>query len=472
MPTINNNIQEIHLINCKELSSIDFSKYTSVKKICMYGNTLEKSTEAQWKTMIEQLYTLSTNITKQEQQKIAFFAIPKTITVSASLKHIQLPRTYTGEIPKNSNSSQSQIQYLSALGATSVAQDAFKDQQALTELYLPNVREVKSNAFYHCFKIEKVSLDKCEVLEEGAFRTNRALQSMYLPLVKKLGKLSIAYTRSNKLKIGDLNNQEFKSQSEAGLYLPFCEEIGDGACRGDNEDKVQIVNVNCPVCKTLGVEAFRQLTALKIVNIPEVETIGQSAFEDCSLLTKVGDINDISNNSIYLPKVKSIANYAFKNGDKGQNIIIQSIILPECERIGREAFMRYRTMKTLSIPKCKSIGILSFYDPYKLQELEATELETIGANAFQYASVPIRSFKTVNGNKKIDNGYLELPNCKKIETKAFWGSGAHSIRGTNVVKLPKCESAADDSFRAAYLTTLDASKLSNRAKILSTSKSG
>ena len=205
LPNIPTDIKEIYLINCKKLSNIDFSKYKNLQKLYMYGNTFESATEEQWKTMIEQIFNLA---------------------LSNALIQVQLPKTFTGEIPKVGNSANSKIQYLSALGATSVAQDAFKNQQALRELYLPNVKEIKKEAFYHCFKMEKVSLDKCEVLREGAFRTNRALQSMHLPMIQKLEKLSIAYTRSNILKIGDLNDIDFKSKSSAGVYLPFCTELG------------------------------------------------------------------------------------------------------------------------------------------------------------------------------------------------------------------------------------------------------
>lgn len=473
-PSLHDNIQEIHLINCSKLSSIDFNKYKKLKKVYMYGNTFEFVSTEQWKKMIEQIYTLALNTTKQESYKVALF-ITKTrnITIQALLTHIQLPRTFTGEIPKISDPYRSQIQYLSALGATSVAQDAFKYSQSLREVYLPNVEEVKSNAFYHCFNIEKVSLDKCEILQEGAFKTNAKLKSMHLPLVKKIEKLALAYTRSNTLKIGDLNNIEFKNSNEAGVYLPFCEELGEGALRGDSTDQVQFVNINLPVCKTIQKEALRHLKVLKEVNIPEVEVIGQSAFEDCGELTKVGDIKSISgNNEIFLPNVTEIANYAFKNGDKeqiknikGENNTIEAIILPKCKSIGMEAFMRWRTLIKLSIPKCVSIGKLSFYDAYKLQKIEATSLETIEDKVFLYASSEIKSFKTINGKEEVDN-YLELPNVKTIKSQAFGGNNDHNI-GTKVVKLPECFEMADNAFQGSRISVLEAPKLNNTAKVLS-----
>ena len=90
--------------------------------------------------------------------------------------------------------------------------------------------------------MEIVFLNKCEILQEGAFRTNRSLKIMHLPLVKNIGKLALAYTKSNNLKIGDLNDIEFKNSSGARVYLPFCEELGEGALCGDHEDKVMFIH--------------------------------------------------------------------------------------------------------------------------------------------------------------------------------------------------------------------------------------
>ena len=451
IPNIPSDIREIHLINCKKLSNIDFSKYKNLQKLYMYGNTFESATEEQWKTMIEQIFNLA---------------------LSNALIQVQLPKTFTGEIPKVGNSANSKIQYLSALGATSVAQDAFKNQQALRELYLPNVKEIKKEAFYHCFKMEKVSLDKCEVLREGAFRTNRALQSMHLPMIQKLEKLSIAYTRSNILKIGDLNDIDFKSKSSAGVYLPFCTELGQGALRGDQEDQVQFVLIDLPVCKKIEAEAMRHLKILKEVNIPEVETIGVSAFENDGELKKVGDIKNMSDNGIFLPKVKSIADYAFKNDDqyyvkdkiKAQNNTVKSIVLPECTSIGRDAFMRYRVLEKLSIPKCVSIGKLAFYDCYKLQKIEAPLLETIDDRVFLYASSPIKSFKTVNNNEEIDN-FLEFQKLKRIGIQAFGGDSYHNM-GQVLVKLPECTQMADNALQGSRIREIEAPKINNKYRVL------
>lgn len=473
LPAIQDNIQEIHLINCNKLQSIDFSKYKNVSKIYMYGNTFESASTEQWKIMIEQLYTLSLNIVTKES---SWLGLKKTTnTTVAKLTHIQLPRTFTGEIPKISNTSLSQIQYLSALGATSVAQDAFKDSQSLKELYLPNVKEVKNNAFYNCINLETVSLNKCEILHEGSFRTNRNLQNMHVPLVKNIGKFALAYTRSNTLKIGDLNDIEFKNSSGARVYLPFCEELGECALRGDHESQVQFISINLPACKKIQKEALRHLKMLKEVNIPEAEIIGQSAFENCGELTKVGDIKSMNNNDeILLPKVKVIESYAFKNEDqnnikddkiKGQNNTIVSIILPDCESIGKEAFMRYRVFEKLSIPKCKIISTLAFYDAYKLQKIEAPLLETLENKVFIYASSEIKSFKTVNGTEEIDS-YLELPNVKTIGSQVFAGNNNNHIK-TQVMKLPECFKMEDNALQGSRISVLEAPKLSNTSKVLS-----
>ncbi len=330
VPSISNNVNEIYLINCKKLSNIDFSNYNNLKKIYMYGDTLESSNDNQWKKMIEQLFILA---------------------IDSKLTHIQLPRTFTSEIPKIGNPTNSKLQYLSALGATSVAWDAFIHSRKLIELNLPKVK----------------------IVNQGAFHDN---------------------------------------------------------------------------------------TALKIVNIPEVEHIVRWAFQYSHQLTKVGDVDNIQgNNGILLPKVKTIESGAFMANSNAQNIIVTSIILPECKTIFDNAFVRYRKVQTISIPKCTYVGEVAFYDPYALKELEATAVETIGPRAFQFASSTIRSFKTVNGKKEMDSK-LELPNCKTIQNQAFWGDKWHNMRGTSV-NLPECTSIADNAFQGSRASGVEAPKVKN-----------
>lgn len=359
LPSIQNNIQEIYLINCSNLSSIDLSQYKELKKIYMYGNTFESASTDQWKKMIEQIYTLSTDVVTT---KSSLFGLKKSkSTTVAKLTHVQLPRTFTGEIPKISNPSLSQIQYFSALGATSIAQQAFLNSEKLVEVSLPKVKEIKQ-------------------------------------------------------------------------------------------------------------ETFKNNKSLKVVNIPKAEIIGKSSFEQCSSLNKVGDIKLInSNNEINLPNTISIADYAFKNGDKSQNKIITSIILPECQNIGAESFMRYGELAKLSVPKCISIGKLAFYDAYKLKMLEATSLETIGDKVFLYAGAEMRSFKTVNGKEEVSN-YLEFPSLKVIGQQTFGGNKDHNI-GTKILKLPECIQMADNAIQGSRITALEAPKISNNSKVLSLSNS-
>ena len=495
LPSLSNDIQEIYLINCNVPISA-FTNYIKnckkLQKIYMYGNTFELASNEQWNELIKQIFNLSIDVTTTTEKRnvgktilsvfVPFVSTHDKITETAkgALTHVQLPRTFTGEIPKvNDDSNKSQIQYLSALGATSVAQDAFKENQNIKELYLQNVREVKSNAFYHCYNLTTVYLDKCEVLQTGVFRADRGLKSVHLPIVKKLEELSLAYTRSNELKIGDLNNTEFKNSKGAGVYLPFCLELGKGALRGDVTDQSQFTTINLPICQKIGVEAFRHLKSLKEINIPEAKTIDKCAFENDGELTKVGDVKSMTSNGIYLPKVVSIAEYAFKNADKGtntkqgqvadvkgQNNTIKYISLPECISIGRESFMRYRTFEKLYIPKCVSIDELAFYDAYKLQLIHAPLLEKIGDRVFLYASSKLNSYQIVDGKEVSDDECLEFPKLKSMGQYALGGNNYNHINTTKL-RVPECTQMADNALQGSRIHSLEASKLSNTSKILS-----
>lgn len=360
-------ITEMHLFNCSKLSHIDFSKYSNLQKLYMYGDTLKSANDEQWNSMVRKILSLALDTVIQvKEAQIKVFGIALSSKTreqrrQAPLTHVQLPRTFTGEIPKVGEPKNSRIQYFSALGAKSVAQDAFINSTTLKELNLPKVK----------------------IINQGAFHGN---------------------------------------------------------------------------------------SALTIVNIPEVENIVALAFQYAHSLTKVGDVANIhGDNGIFIPYVKTIGGGAFMADANAQNSIIKYIILPECTSIADNAFVRYRTVKTISIPKCKFIGEVAFYDCYALEELEATAVEEICARSFQYASKPIRSFKTVNGNKVFDK-WLELPNCIIIREQAFWGDGSHNIKGTDIVKLPKAKQVADNAFKAADFQSIEAPNVSNSNTILSVSK--
>ena len=156
------------------------------------------------------------------------------------------------------------------------------------------------------------------------------------------------------------------------LTLTDVETIGDfafSAC-------TYLESVNLPQVVTIGECAFNEWkkgTKLTSLNLPNATTIGDWAFAYSSLLT-----------SVNLPKVVTIGTVAFADCD------LRTLDLPEATTIGGEAFMNNDNLVSCSAPKATTID----YYPWgsngtsKLERLELTAVGnfTLGNNLFAYTS--------------------------------------------------------------------------------------
>ena len=154
------------------------------------------------------------------------------------------------------------------------------------------------------------------------------------------------------------------------LTLTDVETIGDfafSAC-------TYLESVNLPQVVTIGECAFNEWkkgTKLTSLNLPNATTIGDWAFAYSSLLT-----------SVNLPKVVTIGTIAFADCD------LRTLDLPEATTIGGEAFMNNDNLVSCSAPKATTID----YYPWgsngtsKLERLELTAVGdfTLGNNLFAY----------------------------------------------------------------------------------------
>ncbi len=168
----------------------------------------------------------------------------------------------------------------------------------------------------------------------------------------------------------------------------------------DNDDKNiagdKLKSLTLTDVKTIGDFAFSACTYLESVNLPQVVTIGECAFNEWKKGTKLTSL-DLPNattigdwafayssllTSVNLPKVTSIGVLAFGYCD------LRTLDLPEATTIGGEAFMNNYNLVSCSAPKATTID----YYPWgsngtsKLERLELTVAGdfTLGNNLFAY----------------------------------------------------------------------------------------
>ena len=162
--------------------------------------------------------------------------------------------------------------------------------------------------------------------------------------------------------------------------------------------------------KTIGDEAFKDLTDLISVTIPDsVTSIGKDAFEGCSSLTSItipdsvtsiGDSafgNCSSLTSITIPdSVTSIGNYAFSGCTS-----LTSITIPDSvTSIGVWAFWGCTSLTSITIPdRVKEIGWSAFSDCTSLTSITIPDSVTsIGGSAFE-GCASLTSINVSSNNK-------------------------------------------------------------------------
>ena len=153
---------------------------------------------------------------------------------------------------------------------TELASECFRNS-SITKVDMPRLITVGDNAFRGCGSITSISLPQAVTLKQYAFSAAAGVQSAYLPKVERLEQ----YALFNK------SNANF-----IALELPKVTFIGNyaiGSCT-----KLKIVNV--PNLTTIGAAgtnsyAFTGCTALKSLYLPKVKVFGHYAFNGCTALT-------------------------------------------------------------------------------------------------------------------------------------------------------------------------------------------
>lgn len=208
------------------------------------------------------------------------------------------------------------------------------------------------------------------------------------------------------------------------LYLPSTfTRIGDYSLAVTNIKYVYGSNNEIEV----GNHAFENSKIVSI-DIP-ISKIGEYAFRDCYKLNFV----DISGEYLYTSTDKigsiSIGKYAFYNCKSLSNVnksINDTIFV---EDIGEYAFYNCVSLAKLDLTPRFNIGEYAFYNTKMLYNIDLYNSDSIGKYAFYGSGISKAnfsiSFETVN-ESAFENckNLKELSfNGKRIESRAFWGSG-------------------------------------------------
>ncbi len=203
-------------------------------------------------------------------------------------------------------------------------------------------------------------------------------------------------------------------------------EIGEGAFQG----KSAITYVMLPKTVTsIGKNGFYGCASLKGISIPsKLSTIGEGAFETCTNLTQLAIPNSVT----------SIGANAFKGDDRLFMVNMPSADYSRLETIGDSAFEGCSVLEFFcsdddyDLPdSVKTIGVSAFKNCVSIKEVDMADgITSLGASAYQgceglqkveiaggFTAVPERAFADCHNLIKLEFGALAY--CVTIESFAF-----------------------------------------------------
>jgi hypothetical protein len=206
------------------------------------------------------------------------------------------------------------------------------------------------------------------------------------------------------------------------ISLPNCTTLGGSAFRdaGITALYAQLVkNIPTYLCETD--------KALARIDISGAETIGQNAFNGCSALTNIGNLD----------KVVNIGGTAFRETGINHNVSV-----PSCTTLGAASFRGCAAMTGIYAPACTFLGNYSFAYCTSLKFAEFGELTTIEAAA-------------LNGCTSLERVIIRATTPPALaNTSAFQNSN-------------NCPIYVPDSAVEAYKAAVNWSSLASRIKPLS-----
>lgn len=232
-------------------------------------------------------------------------------------------------------------------------------------------------SFYNCSNLE----DQCIQAFENKIRS---IGDYSFYKVKKLTSINLSANYSQSW-IGDgafgycfnLNSINFNAASNLQNLSPYCFE----SCTSLN-------NIYLEHIKNIEYEAF-YLSGITKINAPNVETLGNRAFEYCKNLkeakfpsaTSVGGddlfFNSDALETVFFNNATKVAEDAFWKCHS-----LTSVYIPNVTLILNSAFLECSSLQTINIPNCTDIRMHAFSKCSKLESVYAPSLKQIGNYVF------------------------------------------------------------------------------------------
>ena len=249
------------------------------------------------------------------------------------------------------------------------------------------------------------------------------------------------------------------SQELAQEHPEIYDDYALGVAAGAFQNCGYLVSINLPNVETIEENAFNGCWKLETVIIPSATSVAGNAFTNCGSITTldISGLTQISNGmfqysrrlrSLIAPNVVSVETNAFNVISIGYDTSQEygyDLNLPNCVSIGDFAFQG-NILKSINLPKCTSLGQLVFqfcngdYQPMGVVNIPL--IQEIGNNS------PFRYFNGKGADVRLDS-------ITTITSSSFFGACGNSITLPILKTIPQNTFAKgiSDNYETAYTSS-------------------
>lgn len=194
----------------------------------------------------------------------------------------------------------------------------------------PELTTVPGNAFINNTTIKTVNLAKVTELKYSAFEKCTSLTTVTTPLCKIVG-----------------NNCFLKCPLNS-FTAENCTSVGNSAFEGSQITSYELSSL----CNHFGTSAFKDCTKLTIAKIYSVTVISESAFSNCSSITSIDNLENVT----------EIGNYAFNNTTALKTVTMPTPVTEPYPtiKIGKESFLKSGIETIVNQNSISSVGSGAF----------------------------------------------------------------------------------------------------------------
>lgn len=235
------------------------------------------------------LFSRMTNLSKLDLQQTTITTI-KGCSGLKRLKTVLLPSTVTSVSDSAFMNCRNLDSLVIPASITSIGNYSFYNCARLKSIPTQNVQSIGSYALYGCSSLQSLSLQNVRTLSSDALSgTNLSYGTLTLPELTSMGSDAFGSISANTLilpKMVDVPDYAFSELQIQYFVLPIAKTIGKSAfAYGSYNDS--LLSIDMPLVESIGNSAFSRCRALTSVNMPKVTTIGNGAFYYCYSLTSV-----------------------------------------------------------------------------------------------------------------------------------------------------------------------------------------